>query len=125
VSETTQDEFKRLFDIIVKLRGENGCPWDKKQTHVSLREYLLEESYEALEALDQADNQKLCQELGDVLLQIMLHSQIATEKGEFTLAGTTPSTYLRGCPGQGCRGGNSQLGGNQTKRTASSGVDFR
>jgi tetrapyrrole methylase family protein/MazG family protein len=85
VSETAQAEFQHLIDIIAKLRGENGCPWDKKQTHASLREYLLEESYEALEALDQGDNHKLCQELGDVLLQIMLHSQIAAEKGEFTL----------------------------------------
>jgi tetrapyrrole methylase family protein/MazG family protein len=85
MSEATRNEFMRLVDIITQLRAENGCPWDKKQTHASLREYLLEESYEALEALDQADNDKLCQELGDVLLQIMLHSQIAAEKGEFTL----------------------------------------
>jgi tetrapyrrole methylase family protein/MazG family protein len=85
VSDYTQKEFQRLFEIIVQLRGENGCPWDIKQTHISLREYLLEETYEALEALDQADNHKLCQELGDVLLQIMLHSQIAAEKSEFTL----------------------------------------
>ncbi len=85
MSEAAQKEFKYLMEIVARLRGENGCPWDKKQTHVSLREYLLEESYEALEALDQADNHKLCQELGDVLLQIMLHSQIAAEKGEFDL----------------------------------------
>jgi tetrapyrrole methylase family protein / MazG family protein len=85
VSENSQAEFKRLTDIIATLRGDHGCPWDKKQTHTSLREYLLEESYEALEALDQADNAKLCQELGDVLLQIMLHSQIADELGEFKL----------------------------------------
>jgi tetrapyrrole methylase family protein/MazG family protein len=85
VADSIQIEFQRLVDIISKLRGENGCPWDKKQTHASLREYLLEESYEALEALDQGDSGKLCQELGDVLLQIMLHSQIASENGEFTL----------------------------------------
>jgi MazG family protein len=85
LSDSTQKEFQRLVDIIARLRGENGCPWDKKQTHYSLREYLLEESYEALEALDQADHQKLCQELGDVLLQIMLHSQIASENAEFNI----------------------------------------
>ncbi len=79
-------EFQKLVDIITTLRGPQGCPWDKKQTHVSLREYLLEESYEALEALDEGDNSKLAAELGDILLQIMLHSQIAMEKGEFTLA---------------------------------------
>jgi tetrapyrrole methylase family protein/MazG family protein len=79
------EEFARLIEIIARLRGPDGCPWDKKQTHVSLREYLLQESYEVLEALDEADYKKLCQEMGDLLLQIMLHSQIASEDHEFTL----------------------------------------
>lgn len=78
-------EFARLVEIIAKLRGPEGCPWDKKQTHVSLREFLLEESYEVLEALDEEDYQKLCQELGDLLLQIILHAQIASENDEFKL----------------------------------------
>jgi tetrapyrrole methylase family protein / MazG family protein len=78
-------EFTNLVEIIAKLRGPDGCPWDKKQTHSSLREFLLQEGYEVLEALDEGDNRKLCQELGDLLLQIMLHSQIAVENGEFTL----------------------------------------
>jgi tetrapyrrole methylase family protein/MazG family protein len=72
-------------EIIRRLRGKDGCPWDRQQSHGSLREFLLEESYEALEALDEADNQKLCQELGDLLLQIVLHCQIAAENGEFQL----------------------------------------
>ncbi|HSW57826.1 MAG TPA: nucleoside triphosphate pyrophosphohydrolase [Dehalococcoidales bacterium] len=85
MSEAVQKEFLKLVDIIAVLRGEKGCPWDKQQTHSSLRQYLLEECYEALEALDQANSQKLSQELGDILLQIMLHSQIAAEEGEFGL----------------------------------------
>ena len=78
--------FEALVDIIARLRGPDGCPWDKKQTHASLREYLLEECYEALAALDEADSDKLCQELGDILLQIVLHAQIAREAGEFQIA---------------------------------------
>jgi tetrapyrrole methylase family protein/MazG family protein len=79
------EEFARLVEIIARLRGPDGCPWDKKQTHTSLREYLLQESYEVLEALDEADHKKLCQEMGDLMLQIILHSQIASENREFTL----------------------------------------
>jgi tetrapyrrole methylase family protein / MazG family protein len=85
VSDSASTEFAQLVEIIARLRSPKGCPWDKKQTHNTLREYLLEECYEALEALDQSDMQKLCQELGDILLQIMLHSQIAAEQNEFTL----------------------------------------
>jgi len=72
-------------DIIARLRAPDGCPWDRKQTHASLRENLLEECYEALEALDEGDSGKLCDELGDLLMQIVLHAQIATEAGEFEL----------------------------------------
>jgi tetrapyrrole methylase family protein / MazG family protein len=86
LTDQSQKEFTRLVEIVARLRGPEGCPWDKKQTHKSLKEFLLEESYEVLEALDEADHQKLCQELGDLLLQIMLHAQIAGENGEFELA---------------------------------------
>jgi tetrapyrrole methylase family protein/MazG family protein len=79
------EEFIDLVQIIARLRGPDGCPWDKQQTHTSLREFLLEESYEVLEALDEGDSQKLCHELGDLLLQIILHARIAEEKGEFKL----------------------------------------
>ncbi len=80
-----QIEFERLVEIIARLRAPKGCPWDRQQTHRSLREFLLEESYEALEALDEGNMQKLRQELGDLLLQILLHSQIAQESHEFGL----------------------------------------
>jgi tetrapyrrole methylase family protein / MazG family protein len=83
--ERSIHEFDTLAGIIARLRGPDGCPWDKKQTHLSLREFLLQESYEVLEALDEEDAKKLCQELGDLLLQIMLHAEIAAEKGEFKL----------------------------------------
>jgi tetrapyrrole methylase family protein/MazG family protein len=83
--ESHIEEYKKLVGIVARLRGPEGCPWDKEQTHVSLREFLLEESYEVLQALDEENTDKLCQELGDLLLQILLHSQIASEKGEFQL----------------------------------------
>jgi tetrapyrrole methylase family protein/MazG family protein len=79
-------KFEALVEIIARLRAPDGCPWDREQTHASLREYLLEESYEALAALDEGDNDKLRQELGDILLQIVLHAQIAHEAGEFEMA---------------------------------------
>lgn len=77
--------FAALVDIIAKLRAPDGCPWDKQQTHASLRESLLEECYEVLEALDEEDSAKLCEELGDLLMQIVFHAQIAGEAGEFKL----------------------------------------
>jgi tetrapyrrole methylase family protein / MazG family protein len=79
------EEFSKLLEIIAKLRGVGGCPWDKEQTHSSLREYLLEETYEVLDALDRREAGKLCGELGDLMLQIVLHAQIASENKEFTI----------------------------------------
>ena len=70
-------------DIVARLRGPDGCPWDREQTHQSLRTHLLEEAYEVLAALDANDAKALSEELGDLLLQILLHAQIATEEGEF------------------------------------------
>jgi len=78
-------QFVTLVDIIARLRAPDGCPWDRKQTHASLRENLLEECYEVLEALDEGDSGKLCDELGDLLMQVVLHAQIATEAGDFEL----------------------------------------
>ena len=75
--------FDTFREIIARLRAPDGCPWDRKQTHSSLRPYLLEECYEVMEALDDGNEKELCRELGDLLLQIMLHSQIAVEHGEF------------------------------------------
>ena len=78
-------DFYALVDIIKRLNGADGCPWDRQQTHTSLRECLLEECYEVLEALDVGDTDKLAVELGDLLLQIIMHSQIASKAGEFGL----------------------------------------
>lgn len=77
--------FDDLIKIIGSLRGENGCPWDKVQTHESLKPYMLEEAYEVMEAIDNQDDINLCEELGDVLLQVVLHSQIASEENSFTI----------------------------------------
>ncbi len=78
--------FEQFQEIIAHLRAPEGCPWDRKQTHHSLRQYLLEETYEVLEALDAGDAEALAGELGDLFLQIGLHAQIATEDGEFQMA---------------------------------------
>jgi tetrapyrrole methylase family protein/MazG family protein len=79
------ERFAKLVDLMAALRAVNGCPWDRKQTHESLKPYLLEEAYEVLETIDQGDKLKLREELGDVLLQVIFHSQIAAEAGIFTV----------------------------------------
>jgi tetrapyrrole methylase family protein/MazG family protein len=79
------ERFQKLTDLMAALRAPNGCPWDRKQTHESLKPYLLEETYEVLEAIDQQERRKLAEELGDVLLQVLFHSQIAAEAGAFTI----------------------------------------
>lgn len=78
-------DFEDLIEIMTKLRGENGCPWDREQTHESLKRYLIEESYEVLEAIDEQDDAKIVEELGDVLLQIVFHSEIGREEGYFNI----------------------------------------
>jgi tetrapyrrole methylase family protein/MazG family protein len=74
-----------LRSIIAALRAPDGCPWDRKQTHESLKRYLLEETYEVLSAIDAQDDDNLQEELGDILLQVMLHAQIGEEEGFFTI----------------------------------------
>ena len=76
---------EKLVDIIAVLRSENGCPWDREQTHVSLRPNMLEEAYEAVDAIDEGDIANLREELGDVLLQVVLHAQIAKDNKEFDI----------------------------------------
>lgn len=71
--------FQELVGITAKLRGEHGCPWDKKQTHTSLISCLMEESMEVREAIEKEDMENLCEELGDLLLQVVMHAQIACE----------------------------------------------
>lgn len=75
----------RLVEIMEVLRGENGCPWDREQTLQSLKPYAIEETYEVLEAIDENDMDKLQEELGDLLLQIVFQTQLAAEKGAFTM----------------------------------------
>jgi tetrapyrrole methylase family protein/MazG family protein len=79
------ERFHKLIDLMAALRAPNGCPWDRKQSHESLKPYLLEEAYEVLDAIDHHDRAKLPEELGDVLLQVLFHSQIAAETGAFTI----------------------------------------
>jgi tetrapyrrole methylase family protein/MazG family protein len=86
ISEEELRTFEGFRAIIARLRGPDGCPWDRVQTHASLKPYLLEEAYEALAALDEGDPQGLCDELGDLLLEVFLHVQLAEEAQEFTLA---------------------------------------
>ena len=78
--------FDGLYAIIERLHAPDGCPWDREQTHISLRPHLLEESYEALEAIDSGDPDRLTEELGDLLLQVLMHSAVAGRTGEFTFA---------------------------------------
>ncbi len=75
----------RLLKIMEKLRSPEGCPWDREQTHTTLKRYLIEEAYEVLEAVDSGDPELLAEELGDVLLQVVFHAQIAKEMGTFTM----------------------------------------
>ena len=79
----TNEQMERLLGIMERLRAENGCPWDRAQTHESLKQYFLEEAYEVAEAIDRQDNENLCEELGDTLLQVVFHAQIAKEEGAF------------------------------------------
>ena len=83
---TPGEWFEKLVAVQARLRAPKGCPWDREQTHQTLRTYLLEEAYEVLEALDHGDDAKFAEEMGDLLLQIVFHSQIAQEEGRFNVA---------------------------------------
>jgi tetrapyrrole methylase family protein/MazG family protein len=80
------EHLRDLVDVVRRLRAPDGCPWDREQTHRSLRPYLLEEAHEVLEAIDSGDPGKLRAELGDLLLQIVMHAAMAEEAGQFTLS---------------------------------------
>jgi len=81
----TEQKFTELLNVMAQLRSDAGCPWDKQQTHLSLKPCLLEETYELLDALDDGDAKKVTEELGDVLLQVIFHAQIAKEENRFTI----------------------------------------
>src|SRR5258706_2662601 len=83
---TAGEWFERLVALQARLRAPNGCPWDREQTHATLRTYLIEEAYEVLDAMKSGDDAKFANEMGDLLLQVVFHSQIATEEGRFTVA---------------------------------------
>ena len=78
------ERFSELLDLMNELRGENGCPWDREQTHQTLKAFLLEETHELLDALTGNDAAKIAEELGDLLHQIVFHCQIGAENGTFT-----------------------------------------
>src|SRR5438093_121098 len=80
-----QSPINLLREIVAKLRAPGGCPWDREQTHASLKSGLIEEAYEVIEAIDRHDDEHLCEELGDCLLQVVMHSQIAAEEKRFDL----------------------------------------
>ncbi len=83
-TQKSQYDIQDLVHIVELLRGPGGCPWDKEQTHASLRMALVEETYEVLEAIDRQDSELLCEELGDILLHVVMHSRMEAEQGRFT-----------------------------------------
>jgi MazG family protein len=85
--------FERLVALMSRLRSPSGCPWDREQTHATLRTYLIEEAYEVLDALESTDDAKFAEELGDLLLQILFHAQIAREEGRFSIADVIREIY--------------------------------
>ena len=105
-------EFNSLVYVMGRLRGPDGCPWDREQTHDSIKHHLIEEAYEAVDAMDSGDPELLAEELGDLLLQVVFHSQLAVSAEEFTLcrcrgphrsqADTSPPPRLRRCRGNRC-----------------------
>jgi nucleoside triphosphate diphosphatase len=87
--------FESLIALQARLRAPNGCPWDREQTHDSLRTYLVEETYEVLDALDSGDARKFADELGDLLLQIVFHAELAAEAGKFDIADVIEQIYTK------------------------------
>ncbi len=87
--------FARLVALQARLRSPKGCPWDREQTHASLRKYLIEEAYEALDAMDSADPRKFASELGDLLLQVVFHANIAESEGRFGISDVIEAVYTK------------------------------
>jgi MazG family protein len=83
--EAIADPFRRLAGIMARLRGPEGCPWDQKQTHETLKQYVVEETYELVDAVEAGDDKKIVEELGDVILQVVFHAQLGAEAGRFTI----------------------------------------
>lgn len=87
------DVFEDLVALQARLRAPNGCPWDREQTHASLKPFLVEEAYEVLDAMDSGDARKFASELGDLLLQIVFHAEMAKEAGRFDIAGVIRAVH--------------------------------
>lgn len=83
--EASRYTLEDLCDIMRILRAPDGCPWDREQTHASIRQNMIEEAYEACDAIDKSDADALCEELGDLLMQVVFHAQMAEDEGAFTL----------------------------------------
>ncbi len=79
------ENMKRLIEIIATLRAPGGCPWDREQTHKSLKPYIIEEAYEVIEAIEASDDDQFSEELGDLLTQVVMHAQLASERGAFDI----------------------------------------
>lgn len=84
--EEAPHDMQELLEIIEVLRSPDGCSWDREQTHESLKKCFMDETEEVMQAIDNQDDENLCEELGDVLLQVLLHAEIAKERGAFTFA---------------------------------------
>ena len=87
--------YEDFLEIMRLLRAPGGCPWDREQTHGSIRRNFLEETYEVLDAIDRDDASGMCEELGDVLMQVAFHAQIEAERGRFTMADVVEYLYNR------------------------------
>lgn len=85
-AKTPGEAFEELVGIMARLRAPGGCPWDREQTHASIKPYLIEEAYEVIEAIDADDSEEMRKELGDLLLQVVFHAQMASEAGRFDIA---------------------------------------
>ena len=85
MADAAGTRFVSLLALMARLRGQGGCPWDREQTRASLRPYLIEEAYEVVQAIDEGSNDHLVEELGDLLFQVVFHSQLGAETGEFTM----------------------------------------
>lgn len=85
LSDSERASYDELRQVVARLRAPDGCPWDREQTHASLRPYVIEEAYEVVALLDSGDTEKLPEELGDLLFQVLLHTQLAEEAGEFEM----------------------------------------
>jgi MazG family protein len=92
MAKASGEQFEALVRIMERLRAENGCPWDREQTHQTLKPFLIEEAYEVVEAIDEGDPKQIMEELGDLLFQVVFHAQLAAEQREFTVGQVLAAT---------------------------------